>query len=36
MPILDLIDEYSTLIQEKEYSPVEIDDVTLLGLEILS
>ncbi len=36
MQILDMIDEYGALIQEKEYSPAEVDDVTLLGLEILS
>ena len=35
-PILDLVESYSSYIQEKVFSPAEIDDVTLLGLEIIS
>ena len=36
VPILEMMDDLSTFIQEKEFTPAEIDDVTLLGLEILS
>jgi serine phosphatase RsbU (regulator of sigma subunit) len=35
VPIHELMDEFSTFIQEKEFSQAEIDDVTMLGLEIL-
>ena len=31
-----MMDGFSTYIQEKEFSQAEIDDVTMLGLEILS
>lgn len=35
VPILEMMDDFSTFIQEKEFTPAEIDDVTILGLEIL-
>ena len=35
IPILEMMDGFSTFIQEKEFSQAEIDDVTMLGLEIL-
>jgi sigma-B regulation protein RsbU (phosphoserine phosphatase) len=34
-PILGIMDDFSSIIQEKEFNQAEIDDVTLLGLEIL-
>ena len=36
IPILDMMDGFSTFIQEKEFSQAEIDDITMLGLEIIS
>ena len=35
VPILEMLDGFSTFIQEKEFSQAEIDDVTILGLEVL-
>ncbi|MBN1972240.1 MAG: serine/threonine-protein phosphatase [Sedimentisphaerales bacterium] len=35
VPVLELMDGFSTFIQEKEFTQAEIDDVTMLGLEIL-
>ena len=34
VPIHELMEEFSTFIQEKEFSQAEIDDITMLGLEI--
>lgn len=35
VPILEMMDGFNSFIQEKEFSQAEIDDITMLGLEIL-
>jgi sigma-B regulation protein RsbU (phosphoserine phosphatase) len=35
LPIVEMMDRFNSLIQSKRINPVEIDDITALGLEIL-
>jgi sigma-B regulation protein RsbU (phosphoserine phosphatase) len=35
LPIVEMMDEFHTLTQEKEIDPSEVDDITIVGLEIL-
>jgi phosphoserine phosphatase RsbU/P len=35
VPILEMMDGFNSFIHEKEFSQAEIDDITMLGLEIL-
>jgi len=35
LPIVEMMDEFHTLTQEQEIDPSEVDDITIVGLEIL-
>ncbi len=35
LPIVEMMDEFHTLTQEQEIDPPEVDDITIVGLEIL-
>jgi sigma-B regulation protein RsbU (phosphoserine phosphatase) len=35
LPVVELVDKFNTLTQNKTLDPVEVDDITMLGLEIL-
>jgi sigma-B regulation protein RsbU (phosphoserine phosphatase) len=36
LPVVEMIDEFNTLMQDQEVEPPDIDDITMIGLEILS
>jgi sigma-B regulation protein RsbU (phosphoserine phosphatase) len=35
LPILEMMDRFNSLVQDKEIAPNEVDDITIVGLEIL-
>ncbi|MHC4750937.1 MAG: PP2C family protein-serine/threonine phosphatase [Planctomycetota bacterium] len=36
LPIVEMIDEFNTIMQDQEVEPAEVDDITMIGLEISS
>jgi len=36
LPVVEMIDRFNTLMQHQKISPSEVDDITMVGLEVLS